>query len=138
MSRIPNFDPTQLPFWDIYVNEGKDSSILVGGQMGSESFAGLSGGQRKMLLFELIYQRTAGATGLLLVFDEPFAGITDDFVPYIEERLTALRQNHNVLVRETRAHRAHSKLRVLCVKNTLQMSLTLQICIPVSCADCDQ
>ena len=43
--------------------------------------AGLSGGQRKMLLFELIAQRVRSKSGLLIVFDEPFAGVTDDFVP---------------------------------------------------------
>jgi hypothetical protein len=71
-----------LPFWDIYVKEGKDKSIQVGGTMAGQFVAGLSGGQRKMLLFELIYQRTADQTDLLIVLDEPFCGVTDDFVPY--------------------------------------------------------
>ena len=31
---------------------------------------GLSGGQRKLLLFELIYQRTASEKDLLIVLDE--------------------------------------------------------------------
>jgi energy-coupling factor transporter ATP-binding protein EcfA2 len=35
---------------------------------------------------------------LLLVFDEPFAGVTDDFVPYVVERLNELRKRHNVLI----------------------------------------
>jgi hypothetical protein len=60
--------------------------------------AGLSGGQRKLLLFELICQRTAGYSNLLLVFDEPFAGVTDDFVPFIVQRLNELRTNHNILL----------------------------------------
>jgi hypothetical protein len=60
--------------------------------------AGLSGGQRKLLLFELICQRTANHSNLLLVFDEPFAGVTDDFVPFIAERLNELRQKHNILL----------------------------------------
>jgi ABC-type Mn2+/Zn2+ transport system ATPase subunit len=38
--------------------------------------AGLSGGQRKLLLFELIFQRTALQGNLLIVLDEPFAGVT--------------------------------------------------------------
>jgi ABC-type nitrate/sulfonate/bicarbonate transport system ATPase subunit len=74
VSQIPSFDPTQLPFWDIYKHERKDKSIQVGGTMAGKFYAGLSGGQRKMLLFELIYQRTKDQEGLLLVLDEPFAG----------------------------------------------------------------
>jgi ABC-type lipoprotein export system ATPase subunit len=76
VSKIPNFDPTSLPFWEIYENEGKADSIQVGGTMAGEFTAGLSGGQRKLLLFELIYQRTMKQKKLLLVFDEPFAGVT--------------------------------------------------------------
>jgi hypothetical protein len=49
--------------------------------------AGINGGQRKLLLFELICQRTADQSNLLLVFDEPFACVTDDFVPFIVDRL---------------------------------------------------
>jgi hypothetical protein len=60
--------------------------------------AGLSGGQRKLLLFELICQRTANQSNLLLVLDEPFSGVTDDFVPFIVDRLHELRQHHNVLL----------------------------------------
>ena len=60
--------------------------------------AGLSGGQRKLLLFELIYQRTAHQSDLLLVLDEPFAGVTDDFVPWIVGRLNEMRKNHNILL----------------------------------------
>jgi uridine kinase len=52
---IPNFDESQLPFWDIYVREGKADTIKVGGTMAGQFTAGLSGGQRKMLLFEIIY-----------------------------------------------------------------------------------
>jgi hypothetical protein len=58
----------------------------------------LSGGQRKLLLFELIYQRTAKLNDLLLVLDEPFAGVTDDFVPWIVGRLDLMRQRHNILL----------------------------------------
>jgi hypothetical protein len=60
--------------------------------------AGLSGGQRKLLLFELISQRTASHSNLLLVLDEPFAGVTDDFVPFIVGRLNELREQHNILL----------------------------------------
>ena len=66
--------------------------------MAGEFTAGLSGGQRKLLLFELIYQRTASQADLLLVLDEPFAGVTDDFVPWIVGRLNEMRTNHNILL----------------------------------------
>lgn len=95
---IPNFDPTNLPFWDIYEREGKADSIQVGGTMAGEFTAGLSGGQRKLLMFELIFQRTMDQKKLLLVFDEPFAGVTDDFVPWIIERLNKMREKHNILL----------------------------------------
>jgi hypothetical protein len=98
VSKIPNFDPTRLPYWDTYVKEGKDKTIKVGGTMAGEFTAGLSGGQRKLLLFELICQRAAGQTDLLLVLDEPFAGVTDDFVPSIINSLNELRENHNILL----------------------------------------
>lgn len=59
---------------------------------------GLSGGQRKILLFELIVQRTLDHEPLLIVLDEPFAGVTDDFVPWIVGRLKLLRERHNVVL----------------------------------------
>ena len=92
MTDIPNFDPTQLPFWDIYEREKTAATIQVGGTLGGEFTAGLSGGQRKLLLFELIYQRTISSELhpppddkikeknsqpgqlQLIVLDEPFAG----------------------------------------------------------------
>ena len=98
VSKIPHFDPKGLPYWDIYEREGIADNIMVGGTMAGEFTAGLSGGQRKLLLFELIYQRTMKQADLLLVLDEPFAGVTDDFVPFIVERLNQLRQNHNILL----------------------------------------
>ncbi len=60
--------------------------------------AGLSGGQRKLLIFELIFQRTAPQSDLLIVLDEPFAGVTDDFVPFITDRLNEMRKKHNILL----------------------------------------
>src|SRR5210317_1587035 len=98
VSAIPAFDPTQLPYWDIYIKEKKDKSILVGGTIAGQFIAGLSGGQRKLLLFELIFQRTASQDNLLIVLDEPFAGVTDDFVPFIVKRLNEMRQKHNILL----------------------------------------
>ena len=68
VSKIPNFDPAQLPYWEIYEREGTANSIKVGGTMAGEFTAGLSGGQRKMLLFELIYQRTQNQKQLLSKF----------------------------------------------------------------------
>ena len=98
VSKIPNFDPSKLPYWDIYVKEETAATIKVGGTMAGEFTAGLSGGQRKLLLFELIYQRTMEQSQLLIVLDEPFAGVTDDFVPFITERLNQMREKHNVLL----------------------------------------
>jgi ABC-type lipoprotein export system ATPase subunit len=98
VSKIPNFDPTNLPYWDIYVREGKDSAIMVGGTMAGEFTAGLSGGQRKLLLFELVFQRTQSQSDLLIVLDEPFAGVTDDFIPFIVDRLNKMREKHNILL----------------------------------------
>ena len=98
VSSIPNFDPSALPYWDIYEREGTASSIKVGGTMAGEFTAGLSGGQRKLLLFELIRQRIENQSELLICLDEPFAGVTDDFVPFIVERLNEMRKNHNILL----------------------------------------
>ena len=95
VSKIPNFDASKLPYWDLYTNV---PDIRIGGTMAGEFTAGLSGGQRKLLLFELIRQRTADSKGLLIVLDEPFAGVTDDFVPWITEQLRQMRQKHNLLL----------------------------------------
>jgi hypothetical protein len=35
---------------------------------------------------------------LLLVFDEPFSGVTDDFLPFVVERLNFMRKQHNILL----------------------------------------
>jgi ABC-type lipoprotein export system ATPase subunit len=98
VSSIPNFDPTVLPYWDIYVKENKTRSVIVGGTIAGQFMPGLSGGQRKLLLFELIFQRTAMQDNLLIVLDEPFAGVTDDFVPFIVGRLNEMRKKHNILL----------------------------------------
>jgi hypothetical protein len=98
VSKIPNFDPTALPYWEIYEREETASGIKVGGTMAGEFTAGLSGGQRKLLLFELIRQRTKNQSDLLIVLDEPFAGVTDDFVPFIVDRLNEMRKTHNILL----------------------------------------
>ena len=98
VNSIPNFDPSKLPFWDIYDREGTADKIKVGGTMAGKFTAGLSGGQRKLLLFELIFQRTYNQSELLIVLDEPFAGVTDDFVPFIQKRLEEMRQKHNILL----------------------------------------
>ena len=107
--QIPAFDPSQLPFWKLYSDEtldggsgGKNASynpnIKIGGTMGGAFTAGLSGGQRKMMIFELVRQRTRTQSELLIVLDEPFTGVTDDFVPYIMERLDEMRLKHNILL----------------------------------------
>ncbi|KAL3770042.1 hypothetical protein ACHAWU_005869 [Discostella pseudostelligera] len=96
VTAIPNFDPTKLPYWDTLINEKKDKSIIVGGTIAGQFMADLSGGQRKLLLFELIFQRTANQEILLIVLDEPFAGVTDDFIPFIVKRLNEMRKKHNI------------------------------------------
>jgi hypothetical protein len=47
-----------------------------------------------MLLFELIFQCTATQKNLLIILDEPFAGVTDDFIPFILECLNKMREEH--------------------------------------------
>lgn len=105
--KIPNFEPSRLPYWDLYANKtveggAKNASynpaIKIGGTMAGEFTAGLSGGQRKMMLFELVRQRTESSNDLLIVLDEPFAGVTDDFVPYITSVLEEMRTKHNILL----------------------------------------
>jgi len=98
VTSIPEFDPTKLPYWDIYIKEKKAKSIIVGGTIAGQFMSGLSGGQRKILLFELICQRVANQENLLIVLDEPFSGVTDDFIPYIIERLNQLRVENNILL----------------------------------------
>jgi len=111
VKKIPKFDPLQLPYWNLYSekvlkeqaaegkkNESYNPGVKIGGTMAGEFTAGLSGGQRKMMLFELVRQRTSTQSELLIVLDEPFAGVTDDFVPYIMERLDEMRLKHNILL----------------------------------------
>ena len=107
VGEIPLFDPTRLPYWHLYENrelvpgkknESYNPKIKIGGTMAGEFTAGLSGGQRKMMLFELIQQRTASSSDLLICLDEPFAGVTDDFVPFLVERLSQMRKKHNILL----------------------------------------
>jgi ABC-type proline/glycine betaine transport system ATPase subunit len=50
------------------------------------------------MIFDLIYQRTRRHRDLLLLFDEPFAGVTEDFLPFIQDRLAKLRENHNIVL----------------------------------------
>lgn len=105
--KIPSFDPSQLPYWKLYSEATSEDgtkqvsynpNVKIGGSMAGQFIPGLSGGQRKMLLFELVRQRTSSQSGLLLIFDEPFAGVTDDFVPFIVDRLNEMRQKHNILL----------------------------------------
>ena len=49
----------QLPYWDIYIKEKKNTCVIIGGTIAGTDMAGLLGGQHKILLFELIFQRTA-------------------------------------------------------------------------------
>ena len=43
-------------------------------------------------------QRTEGQNNLLIALDEPFAVVTDDFIPFIVDRLNQMRKNQNVLL----------------------------------------
>lgn len=107
--KIPDFDPTQLPYWNLYSqkklegaggakNASYNPDVKIGGTMAGEFVAGLSGGQRKMMAFELVRQRTSSQSDLLIVLDEPFAGVTDDFVPFITERLAEMARKHNLVL----------------------------------------
>jgi len=98
VSNIPKLDPTKLPYWDIYEEEGAASTIKIGGTMGGEFTAGLSGGQRKLLLFEIVAQRVRSHSDLLTCLDEPFAGVTDDFVPFIVDRLNEFRKTNQIVL----------------------------------------
>ena len=98
VASVPHFDPKRLPYWDIYQREDTANTIKAGGTINGKFMAGLSGGQRKMLMFEIICQRVNGQRELLIVLDEPFAGVTDDFVPYFTERLEKLKEHHYVLI----------------------------------------
>jgi ABC-type uncharacterized transport system ATPase subunit len=35
---------------------------------------------------------------MLICLDEPFSGVTDDFVPFFKQRLKALGEKHNILL----------------------------------------
>jgi len=95
VSQIPNFDPAKLPFWDMY-----DQNILVGGTVAGKTVTGLSGGQRRLLLFEIIYQRCyKKKEPLLILFDEPFSGVTDDYLEgFVLPRLRLLKYEHNIIL----------------------------------------
>mmetsp|Transcript_7918 Transcript_7918/g.15862 ORF Transcript_7918/g.15862 Transcript_7918/m.15862 type:complete len:492 (+) Transcript_7918:63-1538(+) len=105
--KVPDFDPTQLPYWKLYTEKkleggGKnlsyDPNVKIGGTMAGEFTAGLSGGQRKMMVFELVRQRTSTQSDLLICLDEPFAGVTDNFVPFITARLHEMKLKHNLVL----------------------------------------
>ena len=104
VSKIPNFDPTPLPYWHIYQEEQRDGTIPIGGTLAGTFTAGLSGGQRKLLLLELISQRTVPSIinddfkKYMILLDEPCCGVTEDFLPYCLERLQQLQLHHNVVV----------------------------------------
>ena len=131
--KIPNFDPTTLPFWELYVKEETASTIKVGGTMAGEFIPGLSGGQRKLLLFELLFQRTVNQSGLLIILDEPFAGVTDDFVVFFSKRLEKMREKHHILL-VTNDHipklsrLADNKITVLSLhRNTVRVNNLAQV-----------
>ncbi len=71
-----------------------------------------------MLLFELISQCTATQENLLVILEEPFAGVTDDFVPFIVERLNEMRDKHNIIL----VTNDHVKTLKNMVDNTITVS----------------
>ncbi len=93
--------------------------------------AGLSGGQRKLLLFELIYQRTTNQEDLLIVLDEPFAGVTDDFVPFIVARLNEIRLKHNVLL----VTNDHVEVLTKMADNTITVSAIDRSVVRINCRE---
>ena len=115
VQKIPSFDPTQLPYWSLYSektlsgvkNLSYNPNIMIGGTLGADFVAGLSGGQRKMMLFELVKQRTTNQSNLLITLDEPFAGVDPISVQDIKSIISQLSEreigvlitDHNV--RET-------------------------------------
>jgi energy-coupling factor transporter ATP-binding protein EcfA2 len=88
---VRNFDPSGLPYT-------ASDTTRVGGTYNGTHIPGLSGGQRKMFIFELIKQRTVDEKDLLIVLDEPFAGVTDQFEGWIIEQLRILQSRHRILV----------------------------------------
>jgi ABC-type lipoprotein export system ATPase subunit len=118
VSKIPNFEAAKLPYWVIYEKENKSKTIKVGGTMAGEFTSGLSGGQRKLLIFEIVVQRVKNHKSLLILLDEPFCGVTDDFVPFIVERLHELSQHHNVLL----VTNDHVQTITRMAKNTITVS----------------
>lgn len=95
---IPDFDPSSLPFWGLYESEGLASSVKVGGLLGGEYIAGLTLGQHKILLLEMLCQHTLSQRKLSIALDEPFEGVSDDHVPFLVDRLNRLREKHNILL----------------------------------------
>ena len=69
--------------------------------MAGKMYAGLSGGQRKILLFEIMYQRCLKRRDhpLKILLDEPFCGVTDNYMEgFILPRLRALKYDHNIVL----------------------------------------
>ena len=155
-----------MPYWHIYETEGTADTICLGGTLAGEFTAGLSGGQRKLLLFELLCQRllpppqtrtttsttttndesqepkqqeqpeqqpppessSPHQTGVripqLLCLDEPFCGVTDDYVSFVTKRLHQLQRYHFIVLVtndhvEALTQMAHHILTVSAVDRTV-------------------
>ena len=85
------FDPTMLPYWHTYTKE--NPHVFVG-----EFTAGSSGGQRKLFLCEMIYQKAKTSADFFICLVEPFAGVTDAFVPFVTSRLVEMSKQHNIFL----------------------------------------
>ena len=94
VAKIPRFDPTALPYWDIYEKEIHMYALAPQWRASSRQDYLAA----KLLLFEMIYQRTQSSADLLMCVDEPVDGVTDDFVPFITSRLVEMSKQHNVLL----------------------------------------
>jgi hypothetical protein len=70
VSKIPNFNPKGLPYWDICEREGKHHSGWRHNGRGIYGWT-ISGGQSELLLFELNIQHVKSQKDLFICLDEP-------------------------------------------------------------------
>ncbi|GMH86230.1 hypothetical protein TL16_g10480 [Triparma laevis f. inornata] len=88
VNKIPNFDPSALPFWNLY--EEENVNVVVELLVTQK--------QQHTINNKPLTNTSQHNQDLLICLDEPFAGVTDDFVPYLKNRLSSMSQNHNVLL----------------------------------------
>jgi hypothetical protein len=93
VQELPDLDISRLPF---EINPGK----RVGGSLATGVvIPGLSGGQRKMLIFEIVYQRLLVCMEpLLVLMDEPFAGITKNNISFLIDSCVEIKKRHHLFL----------------------------------------